>query len=157
MAKYRKKPETKFCNKCKIKKEIGFWSKNKSTRDGLATQCKDCMAETARKHYAKNKNRVLAKAKTYNKEIGKYNSIRKKYGIFKKDYLIMVKEANGKCAICENPFKKREPYLDHCHKTKVIRGLLCNDCNVGLARFRDNPLLLDRAKEYLGGSYEQVA
>jgi len=52
---------------------------------------------------------------------------------------------------------RKEPYLDHCHKTKTIRGLLCNDCNVGLARFKDNPLLLDKAKEYLGRIYGQVA
>ena len=147
--KFRKRSEIKFCNKCKTAKTVNLWSKNKSTKDGLSTQCKSCMVENAKRHYSLNKTKVLNRSRIYNKNIGRYKSIEKKYGLNKKKYLQMVIISKNKCAICKNNFKNKEPYIDHCHKTKVIRGLLCNSCNVGLARFKDNCLLLDNAKKYL--------
>lgn len=61
---------------------------------------------------------------------------------------------NGKCAICEKilDIKYRKSFhLDHCHKNKLYRGLLCQNCNVGLGYFDDNPELLMRAALYLLG------
>ena len=39
--------------------------------------------------------------------------------------------------------------LDHYHKTGKFRGYLCNNCNIGLGRFNDDPALLGKAIDYL--------
>ena len=40
-------------------------------------------------------------------------------------------------------------HVDHCHVSGKFRGLLCNSCNNGLGRFRDNPARLKTAALYL--------
>jgi hypothetical protein len=54
------------------------------------------------------------------------------------------------CDICGGRVKFRK-YLciDHCHKQKKLRGLLCVSCNSGLGQFYDDPDLLDKAAAYL--------
>lgn len=52
------------------------------------------------------------------------------------------------CAICDSA----EPLVvDHDHKTGAIRGMLCNHCNRGLGHFKDDPILLELAANYLMG------
>jgi|DEB0MinimDraft_6_1074348.scaffolds.fasta_scaffold80917_1 uncharacterized C2H2 Zn-finger protein len=38
--------------------------------------------------------------------------------------------------------------LDHCHKTGMFRDYLCNECNIGMGKFRDDPAILEQALEY---------
>ena len=50
--------------------------------------------------------------------------------------------------ICGN--KPQKPlYVDHCHETKKIRGLLCHQCNVALGHMNDDPQRLEKAISYL--------
>ena len=79
-----------------------------------------------------------------------------RYGISSEDYDAMVERQGGCCAICkqpptvENTRAGREPklYVDHCHGTDSVRGLLCNHCNlaIGYAGTED---VLRGAIEYL--------
>lgn len=39
--------------------------------------------------------------------------------------------------------------IDHCHSSRKIRGMLCQQCNVGIGMFRDDEALLRRAIQYL--------
>jgi len=41
----------------------------------------------------------------------------------------MLKAQGGGCAMCGKPPKNRRLHIDHDHKTKIIRGLLCYYCN----------------------------
>lgn len=72
--------------------------------------------------------------------------LKNKYNISQNDYLIMVTKQNGLCKICG---KKCSLVIDHDHETGQIRGLLCDRCNLGLGNFKDNPLLLINAIEYI--------
>lgn len=80
------------------------------------------------------------------------------YGITLRDYEEMLKAQNSLCKICGGTgFKMKEHHdlllvVDHCHKTGVIRGLLCHNCNRGLGLFKDSPEALQAAKDYLEGA-----
>lgn len=75
------------------------------------------------------------------------------------EYDAMLAAQRGVCAICESaPTIKPSPghtrrrvlWVDHDHKTKRVRGLLCHRCNAGLGYFMDHPELLASALRYLG-------
>lgn len=70
----------------------------------------------------------------------------------------LVREQDGKCAVCHTP--TTDWHIDHDHACcpvernteicgKCVRGLLCNNCNGGLGRFKDDPERLRRAADYL--------
>jgi hypothetical protein len=44
----------------------------------------------------------------------------------------------------------RQFSIDHDHNTGEIRGLLCNNCNVGIGMLQHDPQLLACAIHYLG-------
>ncbi|MFD8142586.1 endonuclease domain-containing protein [Streptomyces sp. NPDC059708] len=72
------------------------------------------------------------------------------YGLATGEYGALFALQNGKCAICGGT-RKTNLDVDHCHKTGLIRGLLCARCNRQLiARgARDNPTILRNAADYL--------
>jgi len=76
---------------------------------------------------------------------------RSAYKITLDQYNEMLARQGSVCAICKGPHRGRGKYfhVDHDHKTGVVRGLLCGDCNFGLGFFHDEPSLLMVAKEYL--------
>jgi hypothetical protein len=70
------------------------------------------------------------------------------YGITVEQYRSMEQSQGGKCAVCQKVDKLR---IDHHHGDGVVRGLLCNRCNLGLGLFLDDPVSLRRAATYLDG------
>jgi len=74
-------------------------------------------------------------------------SYRYKYGITAQDKDRMYQQQEGKCLICERWHEKLA--VDHCHKTGIVRGLLCDACNFGLGLMKDDPVVLARAIAYL--------
>jgi recombination endonuclease VII len=76
-------------------------------------------------------------------------TLKKKYGITQADYESLLRKQNGVCAICKCHQRYQSLAVDHCHKTKQVRGLLCVQCNRGLGRFFDSPVRLKNAAEYI--------
>jgi hypothetical protein len=66
-----------------------------------------------------------------------------KYGISK--FLWDQLVANG-CTICGS---KERLCIDHNHTTDKFRGLLCSKCNSALGLFKDDPIRLTVAIQYL--------
>jgi len=81
--------------------------------------------------------------------------LQRKYGITIHDYGKMLVAQNGKCAICgseEAGNREGQPKafaVDHDHKTGKIRGLLCESCNQGIGKLKDDPDILRKAADYL--------
>lgn len=73
----------------------------------------------------------------------------RKYGITPEDYDQMFEVQQGLCAICAEASDLRL-HIDHDHETGKVRGLLCARCNPALGAFRDSPVLLQAAIDYLG-------
>ena len=71
-----------------------------------------------------------------------------KYGITESEYQGMILSQLGLCAICRDPFTRRI-HVDHCHKSKLVRGLLCHNCNLGIGNFKDSIDRLVSAISYL--------
>lgn len=86
-----------------------------------------------------------ASARYYSTERRRNKTLRQ-YGLDESKYNEMYDAQNGKCAICEENLRL---VVDHCHESGKIRGLLCNQCNIGLGVFQDNVDRLEAAVLYL--------
>lgn len=77
--------------------------------------------------------------------------LRNKYGITEAVYKKMLAVHDGKCWICDKKPKKSALNVDHDHKSKQVRGLLCFLCNkfiIGRRR-REHAYLFTAAAAYL--------
>lgn len=86
------------------------------------------------------------------------NHLKRKYGISLEEYEEMLLLQDYKCKICGSVKANREwktkhqrldLFVDHCHATGKVRGLLCNKCNVGLAMFNEKEEYFVNAIAYL--------
>jgi hypothetical protein len=112
----------------------------------------------ARRYYEKNKEKINIRIKKYyelnkvkRKEIRYKYHLKSKFGITLKKYKEILENQKNCCGICgnSNEYNKNNMSLDHCHKTKMIRGILCHRCNMGIGYFKDDIELLEKAKNYL--------
>jgi len=79
-------------------------------------------------------------------------SYKKHYGITIEDYDRMSEEQNHVCYICGGKQERADNAMlcvDHDHETGKARGLLCHNCNHGIGLFKDDPVILNKAIEYL--------
>lgn len=129
--------DTKVCRTCGEEKLI-YKFPLRTDKKATRPHCKKCLNARANKSLA-----------GYNAR--KKYDIAKKYGLSVKDFDEMLLRQQGLCAICRKTSKidNRRLYVDHCHFTGKVRGLLCNTCNAGLGQFSDDLGLLEAAVDYL--------
>ncbi len=60
-------------------------------------------------------------------------------------YGMSIKSGDS-CKICGST---KNLAIDHCHDANVVRGILCKNCNMGIALFQDSQDLLTKAINYL--------
>ena len=122
----------KSCTRCKGEKPLddfglsGYIKKN--GQHSLASLCRDCQNELR---------------------------VERKFGVTYKEYSEILKAQDGCCGNpgCKSmipgaPGRKRF-YIDHCHETGRIRGLLCHSCNLALGHVQDKTEKLNGLIEYL--------
>jgi hypothetical protein len=116
------------CTRCKTAKPgtVEFFPPHNKKRNGLDSWCRACRA-TYRSQNCRGKHRAVISDAA----------------------LAEIKAATKECVICG---AEETLVVDHDHLTGKVRGLLCNHCNRGLGHFRDDPMLLEFAAQYLYAS-----
>jgi len=113
----------------------------------LANLEKDKAAK--KRYYEKTKDKFREREKIWRKNNPQrtYISLLKcRYGLSLETYNKMKLNQNNKCKLCK---KETKLFVDHCHNSGKIRGLLCNSCNKALGLFYDSVDTLKEAVIYL--------
>ncbi len=145
----------KRCPKCGETKPLSAFSKNVSKKDKLSRWCKKCICKEGKKCYAENPEKYRQRRRERYRERGRPTALRYNYGITPEQYEALLVVQNGVCAICEQTEIRRirgrvvDLSVDHDHKTRKVRALLCTRCNMMLGCSQDNPERLEKAATYL--------
>lgn len=151
-------PNLRKCSHCKQYKQKKDFYSNVRSADKLCSRCKACDKKTATEWWKNNPERKkISRKKWADKNPEKVRKsirkiyLRKKFGITTEQYEEMVVKQNFTCLICKKHQSELEKSLsiDHCHKTGIIRGLLCNACNRGIGNLGDDLETLKNAVKYL--------
>jgi hypothetical protein len=74
----------------------------------------------------------------------------KAFGLAVEDYDALLISQNGRCFACGRTPSGKRLAIDHCHKTGLVRGLLCNVCNRTLGHLeRDGVEVVKKLIGYL--------
>jgi hypothetical protein len=123
-------------------------------------KCRPCWAAYMKEYNKNNPEKVKLRNKKYkvlNKDKYKSSSLKTRYNIDLEEYQQLLIKQNYSCAICNNPETTKDNRttqirmlaVDHCHKTGVVRGLLCQKCNQALGLLGDNMNIFLNAIAYL--------
>ena len=122
-----------------------YQENNKEKRSAKAKEYREKNKEAIKEYREKNKEHIAIKKEE--------THLKSKYGITLKDKTILLQKQNNKCKICSVSFlydkHSTKPFVDHCHTTNKVRGLLCLHCNTGLGYFKDHIPTLTKTINYL--------
>jgi hypothetical protein len=120
----------KTCSKCGKDKPRSMEFFRPDGRGYFRSLCKVCDNKLVKERYRKNPEPSKRRAKV--------NGLMNRYGLTVEDYEEMYRSQDGRCASCRDPLPlggKTGLHVDHDHRTKKVRALLCPKCNtiLGLA------------------------
>lgn len=148
--------QQKTCTDCRTSKPVSSFTKERRGKYGVKSKCKRCVRVRERAYREANKDKYKAYYTKTNKEAKESGRrldwyLQSTYGITLDEYTTILTTQCGKCAICGTTDKGRYNrfYVDHCHTTGVVRGLLCEACNYLLGHAYDNQTTLIAAARYL--------
>lgn len=122
------------CPQCGLDKPPDDFPRHRGNKTGRHNYCKPCHNERTKAY----KQRKHGSERSY--------LLKHRYGIDEEQMQRLLAAQGNVCAIC----KVAEPkHVDHSHRTRQVRGLLCLNCNQGIGRFEDDVPTLRRAIEYL--------
>lgn len=127
----------KKCRVCKVEKdewEFRARIEKKNGQQYVESMCKEC---TNKRQRDRNKEQKERKA-NYKLE---YN-----YDMDRQEWKMILKSQDNKCKLCGKELDSKIN-TDHDHKTGIVRGLLCSNCNHVL-RYFDDPVLHDKFMDY---------
>lgn len=164
--------ELRKCEKCGTEKELleNNFRPHGTGHEGFRYTCRECERIAIKNLRAANPERYAAQSREWSKthpeqrnatkrqwrlnnpRTYKSSVLKRTYGITLEQYEAMHIAQAGVCAICKTSTtgaENRKLFVDHCHRTGKVRGLLCGKCNSTLGFMKDNPEWLDKAKAYL--------
>jgi len=138
---------TYLCVPCRARRKVDY-SKVRQRR--AREENSEVLREYHRKKTAEWRARNPDYRHPYTPEQRRAQKLRRKYGLSVAEYESLLAGQGGGCAICGRSCSSgRRLAVDHCHRTGMVRGLLCKACNTAIGFLEDSTHLLDRAKVYL--------
>lgn len=160
------KIEGKQCNRCGVikpdtleyyrlynKSGIQAWQKKRKAI------CRVCERVAARKWALTHPEEMLAHQQgryAKNPQKSREQNRYYKFGLTPARFNELLEEQGYACAICKDKKQLLGPvggaesfHVDHCHKTKKIRGLLCSKCNQAIGLLRESIEIVSALKIYL--------
>lgn len=115
----------KGCSTCKQVKPLDDFTRDRTVPGGRRARCRECSSSSYRAWF-----------------------IERTYGITLDEYDRLLASQGGVCAICAaEPNADAKAFaVDHNHKTGMVRGILCQSCNLGIGQMGED---VDRF--HLGG------
>ena len=137
----------KFCTKCHQFKPLAEFHNDRGRSDGKFCWCGVCAnAYTVPRKKLHRQNRdspFLRTARRYRDRVN--------FGDTELFDRLMLKQSS-KCAICHRVYSDEVVprfCIDHCHETRMVRGVLCGNCNKLLGHAFDRVDVLMAAIQYL--------
>jgi uncharacterized protein YifE (UPF0438 family) len=156
--------QLKKCCTCNTSFTIDNFYRNKHYVSGYSYNCKECDKKAQKIWRQNNRKKALKLSKNWkdnNQDKVYIAKLKREYNLSIEEFENMFVKQNKKCAICEINIEKpylaekfESAYVDHCHLTNKVRGLLCQYCNTGIGFFKDNVNFLNQAINYLNTSNE---
>ncbi|WP_246630091.1 endonuclease VII domain-containing protein [Modestobacter lapidis] len=123
----------KWCPECEQVLVIENFVRTVQSASGYSAYCKPCHNKRSRASREK-----VGGSRTYH--------LTRRYGITADEADHLLEAQGGLCAICRTA---AAGHVDHDHVTGRVRQLLCFNCNGGLGQFRDDPVVLRAAADYV--------
>lgn len=125
---------TKVCPHCKAEKPIVEFYACRQSKGGkpyASARCKECHRKYPRDRMGDN--------------------LRNRYGLTREQWHAIRAKENHQCMICgvHEHAINRPLMVDHCHRNKRVRGVLCQHCNTMLGMAKDKIRILRAAIRYL--------
>lgn len=130
--------DSKVCSKCKTDKPISEYQKRYDRPVGVRPWCRKCQKEIDAKHRLTDRGK-----KKYRTRLWKKSNINISYEEYKERYDLL----DGRCEICNDQLPSL--CVDHNHKTRQLRGLLCTPCNLAIEHLKESPDIMNNAITYL--------
>jgi hypothetical protein len=139
----------KVCRDCSQLKPLEEFPIQKGGKHGRHPLCKPCRAAQERRRYWRDPATINARKRDdpeYARR-ARWRALERKYDLAQHEYETLFVAQRGCCAIC----LVRPPrlFVDHCHATGRVRGLLCSNCNLAVGELGDDPVRCEAAAAYL--------
>lgn len=145
----------KTCRSCCKIRDLTDFRDDQRSYDGYAHWCRPCQTSDRRDRRQADPEAARAvEREHYRKTRDRHADLkfRATYGITKAERDEIEERQCGQCASCGKPPSgkghTKKLFVDHCHSSGRVRGLLCHPCNVALGLLRDDPAVIQALLRY---------
>lgn len=137
-----------YCKSCATDRARKAWRAKcgdpKTVEEKRNAPCKHCKRQLPYEAYFKNEKRLsgrapvcieCVRAKRFNTGWEAIEKIRSKQ--------------EGRCGCCKKKLPFDKEYIDHCHSTGKVRGILCRNCNTAIGFAKEDIKSLENMILYL--------